>query len=281
MIREGSRNHISWLSIGLVGFSILVLLAMLWPLAYVFWLSFTPGDFLRPPVQEWSIRWYKIFFQSPQWTMGLKNSLIVATMTVVGSLVTGGGTALAVTRFHFRGAKLLSGAVLLPLFVPAVVLAMALLPFVHKLGIWGTHFSLAAAHSLWSVPVVFLVIQSALEDLDPNLEAAARGLGANALTTFRRITLPLIAPAMIVGAIMAFILSLNEVVMALFLSTPAIETLPKVIWPNLLYTLTPLVAAASSITMALTLGGLAITFWLLRLWQQTKSRNTDSTKNGP
>lgn len=81
------------------------------------------------------------------------------------------------TRFHFRGRKLLSGAVLLLLFVPTVVLGMALLPFVHKLGIWGTHFSLAAAHTLWSMPVVFMVLRSALEELNPDLEAASRGLG--------------------------------------------------------------------------------------------------------
>ncbi|WP_202951120.1 ABC transporter permease [Synechococcus sp. PCC 7336] len=272
----GLQHRSSWMNaglvVGLVGFSILLLLAMLWPLVYVFWISFTPSNFLRPPVREWSLRWYQSFFQNPQWTMGLKNSLIVAAMTVFGSLASGGCSALAVTRFHFRGAKLLSGALLLPLFVPAVVLAMALLPFVHKLGIWGSHFSLAAAHSLWSVPVVFLVIRSALEDLNPDLEAAARGLGASPLASFRRVTLPLIAPAVMVGATMAFILSLNEVVVALFLSTPAIETLPKVIWPNLLYTLTPLVAAASSITMALTLGGMAIATWLFRLWQQAKRR---------
>ncbi|NJO81274.1 MAG: ABC transporter permease subunit, partial [Cyanobacteria bacterium RM1_2_2] len=128
-------------------------------------------------------------------------------------------------------------------------------------------------HSLWSMPVVFLVIQAALKDLDPDLEHAARGLGANAITTFRRITLPVIAPALLVGAIMAFIISLNEFVIALFLSTPAIETLPKVIWPNLRYTLTPLVAAASSVTMVLTLFGIAISVWLLRLEQISKLRN--------
>jgi len=170
-----------------------------------------------------------------------------------------------VTRYHFRGTQLLSDAVLLPLFVPAVVLAMALLPFVHLLGLWGTRISIAAGHSLWSMPVVFLVIRAALEDLDPDLEHAARGLGATAITTFRRVTLPAIAPALLVGTIMAFIISLNEFVMALFLSTPAIETLPKVIWPNLRYTLTPLVAAASSVTMVLTLLGAAISVGLLRL----------------
>ena len=104
-----------------------------------------------------------------------------------------------------------------------------------------------------------------MEELDPDLEHAARGLGASPIVTFRRVTLPAIAPALLVGALMAFILSLNEFLMALFLSTPEIETLPKVIWPNLRYTLTPLVAAASSLTMLLTLLGLAVTVWLLKI----------------
>lgn len=238
-----------------------LLLVLLWPLIYVVWISFTPSELLQPPTGQWSLRWYQLFFTSPQWTQGLVNSFWVAGMTVVGSLLTGGGVALTVTRYHFRGVQLLSSAVLLPLFVPAVVLAMALLPLVHILGLWGTRISLAAAHSLWSMPVVFLVIRAALAALDPDLEQAARGLGANSVTTFRRITLPVIAPALIAGAVMAFIISLNEFVMALFLSTPAIETLPKVIWPNLRYTLTPLVAAASSVTMLLTLLGLAVATW--------------------
>lgn len=101
-------------------------------------------------------------------------------------------------------------------------------------------------------------------DLDPDLEAATCGLGTDTFTAFRRVSLPLITPAMAVGAIIAFILSLNEVVIALFLSTPATETLPKVIWPNLLYTLTPLVVAASTITVVLTLLGLMFSVWLLR-----------------
>jgi len=254
-----------WLRLGLGGFSFLLLVVILWPLVYVFWMSFTTSEFLSPPVQDWSLKWYQRFFASPQWIMGFKNSLIVACMTVIGALFTGGTAALAVTRFHFRGRKLLSGAVLLPLFVPTVVLGMALLPFVHKLGIWGTHFSLAAAHTLWSMPVVFMVLRSALEELNPDLEAAARGLGANAWMTFRRITLPLIMPAVWVGTTVAIILSFNEVVMALFLSTPAIKTLPTVIWPNLRDTLTPLVAAASSITLLLTVAAMGIISVLLHL----------------
>jgi putative spermidine/putrescine transport system permease protein len=241
------------------------LLLLLWPLAYAVWMSFTSSELLEPPRGELSLRWYRRFFESPQWTAGLWNSLKVAALAVVGSLVGGTGLAVAVTRCHFRGRRLLSGAVLLPLFVPAVVLGMGLLPWVRFLGLWGSIWSLAAGHALWSLPIVFLVVRSALEELDPSLEEAARGMGASPFLTFRRVTLPLILPAVLSGAAMGVVLSLNEFMIALFLATPDTETLPKVIWPNLRYALTPLVAAASCVTMLLTLLGLALTASLLRV----------------
>jgi putative spermidine/putrescine transport system permease protein len=242
-----------------------MLLALLWPLGYAAWVSFTPGELLTPPRDDWSLRWYALFFDSPQWTRGLWNSLQIAGLSVAGSLLGGVGLAMAVTRYHFRGRRLLGAAVLLPMFVPAVVLGMGLLPWVRWLGLWGTRLSLASAHALWSLPVVFLVVRAALEEVDADLESAARGLGASPFTTFRRVTMPVIAPSLLVGALMAFVLSLNEFTIALFLATPEIETLPKVIWPNLRYTLTPLVAAASVLTLLLTLLGLGCAAWLLRV----------------
>src|SRR5262249_26372679 len=133
-------------------FSIALLLVLLWPLFYATWISFTPAEMLEPPTSEWSLRWYRLFFSSPQWLQGMVNRVIVAAFTVAGSILCGTGVATAITRWHFRGARWLSGAVMLPLFVPAVVLGMALLPFMRALGLWGTLLCIAAAHSLWSLP---------------------------------------------------------------------------------------------------------------------------------
>lgn len=213
-------------------FGVPLLLLLLWPLGYAAWLSFTPSEFLVPPRDDWSLRWYVLFFDSPQWTGALVNSAFVAALSVAGALAGGVGLALAVARFHFRGRRLLAAAVLWPMFVPAVVLGMGLLPWMQVLGLWGSRGALAAAHALWSLPVVFLVVRSALAEIDPDLENAARGLGAEPFTTFRRVTLPVIAPAVLVGALMAFVLSLNEFTIALFLATPEIETLPRVICPT-------------------------------------------------
>lgn len=242
--------------------ALLALGALVWPLIYAFWISFTPGEMLEPPRSQWSLRWYAEFFSRPRWMNGLANSLGIGLGAALISTVSGGGAAMAVARHRFRGRNLFQGAVLLPLFVPALVLGITLLPAMRTLGLWGTHFSVAAAHSLWGMPLVFLSVKGALENADPDLERAARGLGAGPATSFRLITLPLLAPALAVGAAMAFIVSLNELVMALFLCTAATDTLPKVIWPNLRYTLSPLVAAASGVTVAVTVLLLLAAAWI-------------------
>lgn len=200
---------------------------------------------------------------------GLQNSLVTGILAAAISTVAGTSAAIAVVRHRFRGRRLLQGAVLLPLFIPALVLGLALLPVMRALGLWGTQISVAAAHSLWGLPLVLIAVRSALEDADANMELAARGLGASAAQTFRLVTLPLIAPSVAVGALIAFIISLNELVMALFLCTPVIDTLPKVIWPNLRYTLSPIVAAASGVGLATTLA-LLWSAWRVMKWTRAR-----------
>lgn len=256
----------SWMILARVTAAAMLALVLA-PLVYAVWISFSPGELLEPPTGAWSLRWYRQYFENPQWTAALRNSFEIAALAVAGALVAGTAAALAVTRHHFRGRDVFHLAIMLPLFVPTVVLGMALLPFMRALGLWGSKFSIAFAHSLWSLPVVFLVMRSALEGVDSDLERAARGLGAGPIRVFLRVTLPLIAPALGAAAVMAFVLSLNESVMALFLGTPSTETLPKVIWPNLRYTLSPLVAAASGVSMALTVAGL-LGISRLTLWKR-------------
>ena len=247
-----------------VGAGTLALGALLAPLAYAVWLSFSPRETLEPPVGEWSLRWHVLFWQSSRWTDGLMNSLAVGCMSAVGATAAGGGLALAVARHHFRGRGLLAGAALLPLFTPALALGMGLLPLTYFLGLWGSLWSLVLAHSLSGLPVVFLLVRSALDETGPDLESAARGLGAGPWRTFWRVTLPLVRPAVLAGALVSFVLSLNEFTLALFLCTPEDETLPGIIWPNLRYSLSPLVAVASCVTTAAALVGLGLALLLRR-----------------
>jgi ABC-type spermidine/putrescine transport system permease subunit II len=244
--------------------AILLLLAMLTPFAFAVWMSFAPGELLEPPIDRWSLRWYREFVGSPRWTAALRTTAEVAGLSVIGSLLGGLGVAVAVTRYCFRGRAVLSGAVLLPLFVPAVVLGMGLLPLAMAVGLRGTVVSLAAAHSLASLPVVFLLLRAALGQIDPDLERAARGLGASPVSAFRRVTLPLVLPAILAGVVMAAILSVNEFTLALFLSTPGTRTLPAALWPEARDKETPLLAAASCLSVLVTLAGMALVGFLLR-----------------
>ncbi|MDB5312730.1 MAG: sugB [Gemmataceae bacterium] len=258
-------DHVSrWLLRGGQILAVLLLLAMLAPFGYAVWMSFAPGELLEPPTGHWSLRWYREVLGSARWTTALRTTAQVAGMSVIGSVAGGLGVALAVTRYRFRGRPALSGAVLVPLFVPAVVLGMGLLPLVRAAGLWGTTASLAAAHSLVSLPVVFLLLRSALAQADPDLERAARGLGAGPVTAFRRVTLPLVYPAVLAGVVIAFILSVNEFVLAVFLSTPRTRTLPAALWPESRDKETPLLAAASCLSVLVALAGMGLSAWLLR-----------------
>ncbi len=245
-------------------FAATVLLVMLAPLVYACWMSFAPGELLEVPTDRWSVRWYREFLGSSRWVGALWISAEVAVLSMVGSLVGGLGLAVSLTRFHFRGRRFLSLVVLLPMFVPGVVLGLGLLPVMLSTGLRGTPLGIVTAHSLVSLPVVFLLLRTTLAQVDPALEQAARGLGARPWSAFYRVTLPLIAPALAAGAVIAFILSANEFILALFLSTPRVRTLPAALWPAARDRETPLLAAASCVMVLVTLLGMWIAQRLLR-----------------
>jgi putative spermidine/putrescine transport system permease protein len=252
-----SARRIAWL-LGWLGLSLLLA-----PLVYACWLSFAPDEFLAPPVGDWSLRWYGEFFRSPRWTAALRKSLVVGVLAVAYSLLLGLPLAYALARLHFRGQSFLLGAIVLPLAVPPLLLGIGLLPTVQALGLSGTATSLALAHTLYGMPLVCGLTRAALLGLNPDVEHAARGLGAASWQVAYRITLPLIRPSILAGAVMAFVLSLNEFILSLFLATPETETLPRVLWPNLRYALSPLVAVASCVTTLTTAAGISIATWLV------------------
>ena len=204
----------------------LVLGLLLMPLGYALWVAFSPDELPQPPVGAWSLRWFRQFAADPRWRDALVNSLIVGVLAVALSLLTGVPLALAVARQRFPGRRLLAAAALAPLCIPPVALGLGLLPVMHALGLWGGRFSLALAHSLVGMPVVYLTVRETLAGLSPELEEAARGLGAGRVQTFLKVTLPLLRPALLAGAAMSFVLSLNEFLLSLFLATPEIDTLP-------------------------------------------------------
>lgn len=242
----------------------LVLAALLAPLVLSIAVSFTPSRYLELPRDEWTLQWYRQFFDDPVWLHALGNSLLTAVLTALVSVVAATSTAVALVRSRFRWRAVWEQAILLPMVIPGIALAVGLLALVRATPLWGTLASLVLAHSVLSLPVCYLVLRASLQQTDPHLEAAARGLGANGWAVFRFVTLPLILPAVLAAALFALVISLNEVTLSLFVATRNTETLPTIIWPNLRFAITPLVAAASVVLLVLSLPALAATAWWLR-----------------
>ncbi len=231
----------------------LTIAGLLAPLVYSTWISFSPDSFLLPPRGEWSLRWYAAFLADRRWMSALARSLFVGVASAGVSLAVGAPLAYAIARYRFVGRSVLSGLAVLPACVPPAVLGMGLLPLVYISGLWGNLLGLILAHGLVVLPIVYLIARTHFNHASPDLEAAARGLGATPIQAALRVTLPLLRPSLLAGVAAAFAVSLNESMLTLFLATPTTETLPAVVWPQLRYAATPLVAVASCVSVALAL----------------------------
>ncbi len=242
----------------------LAVAALLAPLAVAARVSFSGDSLLTYSPGDWSLCWYDAFAHDRRWVTAAGRSLLLAAGASAVAVGAGAPLALAVARWHFRGRRLLTSAALLPACVPPAALGLGLLPVYHVTQLWGTFAGLALAHGLLGLPVAFLVTRSHLGQLGPALELAARGLGATPRQAFRRVTLPLLRPALLAGAAAAYATSLNESMLTLFLATPATETLPVVVWSQLRYAASPLVAVASVLSTAAALLGALATLRLLR-----------------
>lgn len=255
-------------------FGIAVVAYLITPLLLAFAVSFYPGRSIGLPTFSTgaTLDWYVEFFRDPRWVMGLRNSFYVGAISTAISLACGLTLALAVTRHRLGGEMVFGTMLMLPVFVPAVIVGMQSLVFAQRMGMWGTHLSIGIAHALWATPIAYLVLLSGLRRTSMELEEAAASLGASPWNTFRSVVWPLIAPSAFAAAIIAYIISLNEFIMALFLGTPDTETLPKMIWPQIRHSVSPVVAAASSVLLVLTVIAIAVAARFVNLSRAMQGR---------
>ena len=241
MNRLWSFESLSYRVLGMMGVVFLLL-----PIVITVWTSFTPSEYLAKPSMQFSLRWYEQVLSDPRWTVPFRHSLIIAVLAALISVSVATPAALALARSHGRRADVLGFGVLLPFFMPGLILAVGLLMFEQRIHLSGTYAGIALAHSLWCIPVAFLAVRAVYINTDHSAEEAARVLGAGPIRTFFLVIVPSILPGMAVGALFAFVISFNEFMMSLFLTTPSTYTLPVVIWTSLRYEVTPAVAAISS-----------------------------------
>jgi ABC-type spermidine/putrescine transport system permease subunit II len=239
------------------GYCGLALFFLCAPIAIVVVVSFNATEFIQFPPRGWSLRWYENYFSSRQWVEPTLLSLRVATVTMLLSTVLGTAAAIGLTRGRFRGRRALEFFFVSPMVVPTIVLAIGLYLLFARFKIVGQPLVLYLAHTVVAAPLVIVIVSAALKTTDPAIELAARSLGAGYLRTLWHVTLPAILPAVISGAAFAFLVSFDEVVLAIFLGGPTTTTLPKRMWESVRYEIDPTLTAISTLLVLVPIAILA------------------------
>lgn len=236
------------------------------PIAVLVAFSFNDSR-LAASWQGFTLRWYVEVFNSRSVISAFQNSLIVAFAATIIATILGTMTSLAMERFRFRLRRTYDGVLYLPIIIPDIVMAVSLLAFFSLtlgwmnslLGLQGAQAlrpgltTVVIAHVAFNISFVAIVVRTSLRELDPMLEEAAQDLGADEWTTFRKVTLPLIMPGILGGALLAFTLSLDDFVITFFTTGPGGTTLPIEVFGRIRRAISPEINAISTIMLMMSM----------------------------
>jgi putative spermidine/putrescine transport system permease protein len=231
------------------------------PMAIIVPMSFSSAISFEFPPPGYSIGYYKDYFTNPAWLDATFNSFVIALGSAVFTLLVALPAAFGFVRHQFYGKSAFNLLIMVPVIVPAVVSALGYYGFLSLVHLVGTRTGMIVAHSVLSIPIAFLVLTATLKGFDRNLERAAMNAGAGPLRTFVFVTLPVLRPGLLVGALFAFLHSFNEAVVAIFIAGRDASTLPKKMFEAIRLESDPVIAVVSTLlTGAVFLGVLVSVF---------------------
>ena len=198
--------------------------------------------------EGFSLRWYEdmIFGTKNPWGLATKNSLIIAFFATIGSTLLGTVAALGLSSRHMPYKAAFMALLISPMIVPLIISGTAIFFFMAKVGLAATHTGIIIAHIILGTPFVVITVTATLTGFDHSVTRAAASLGSNPIHTFRKITLPLIMPGVISGALFAFVTSFDEVIVVLFLAGLENTTIPIQMWVGLREQLSPTILAVAT-----------------------------------
>lgn len=230
----------------------LVFLFLYLPIFVVILFSFNSSK-MNIVFQHFTFKWYGTFFRNRSLMHALENTLVVSIASTVLSTVIGTIGAVGLNRYNFKGKKIIDKLLYIPIVIPEVVLGIALLSIYSILNVPLGLTSIILSHVTFSIPFVVITVRARLSGFDKSLEEACMDLGANRMLTFRKVTLPIIMPGVLSGAMLAFSLSLDDVVISFFTCGPKSTTLPLKIFSMVKTGVTPEVDALSAVIMLITI----------------------------
>mgnify|MGYP004546619643 FL=1 len=227
----------------------LIFFLMYVPVAVVVVFSFNES---RLPVSftGFSLKWYTELFRDAALMEALKNSLVLAVSSCLVSAVIGTLGAVGLARIHWKTKGVMEYISILPLMIPEIILGMVLMAFFYMLNLKFGMLTLLIAHTIFCVPYILMEVKARLAGMDPALEEAARDLGASSFRAFLDITLPLVMPAVISGSLLAFAMSMDDVVISIFVTGPRVSTLPIKVYTQMKTGVTPEINALCTIMLA-------------------------------
>jgi spermidine/putrescine transport system permease protein len=236
---------------------------LLTPLLLVVLFSFTSSGMANFPIEAWSLRWWQTMLSHRAFPGALRNSLLIGSVVGVISAIAGTMAAMGLSRLPARRANAAMAALCLPLMLPPLVLAVALLSFYVGIGMRLSLLTVILSHLLFTLPFVVLVVYARMRTFDDRVVESARDLGASPMRAFVTVTLPIIRPTVIGAALIAVALSVDDFVITFF-TIGSGNTLPTFVWGMIRTALTPAANAIGTLILGLTVGSTLLALWLTR-----------------
>lgn len=226
---------------------ILILAFLTLPALLMIPISFTGGSGLDWPPRGFSLQWYNEVWESPTWMQATVRSLIVGAGTGFLAMLIGTPTAFLLVRSNIRWKAALLAFILLPIIVPRMITAVGIFYFFSKLNLVGSAAGLILGHTVVAIPYVVMTMMAVLKNYDTRLDQAAQSLGARPWQTMRYVTFPILGAGLLSSFLFAFVTSFDELTIALFVTGGLDSTLPKQFWDEVILSVSPTIAAVSSL----------------------------------
>jgi putative spermidine/putrescine transport system permease protein len=258
----------TWWAVARAVVCTLIVVYLIAPMIIVLVISFSSAPFLTFPPPGFSLQWYKKLFGHSAWLDALITSVHIMLPTGFFATALGTAAAVGIARGRFPGASIVSGLLMAPVVVPVIITAAAMFGVFRGFGLYGTLTGLILAHTVLTVPYVVTTVLASLQMVDEQLENAALTLGATPWSAFWRVVFPLILPAVMSGFLFAMIISFDELVVSIFISSPTLRPVTVQMWSDIRGDVDPTISAIGTVLFLFSLVVLLAESLLRGRWRE-------------